>query len=165
MLPRMRKLLSLKASSAEAKVLRAVSSAIRRDPTVAARVISAIAQDDGVGPFRSERHAITVIRDCLVAQLAPQAIWLTGSRARGAAKTDSDFDIIVVFPDDRPCDGDDRSKARRPVAGLGIDVDVIPCLASEFEDEKHKPDTIIGQAFERGIRLYPFGSSRPRASR
>lgn len=164
MLRHMPKPFSIKASPAEAKVLRAVSAAMRRDPTVAARVMAAIARNDGNGPFRSEGHAINVIRDCLAAQLQPQAIWLLGSRARGDAKPDSDFDILVVFPDDRPCDGDDWSKARLPVAGLGIAVDVIPCLATEFEDEKHKPDTIIGRAFQHGIKLYSARPSRPRAS-
>jgi hypothetical protein len=57
-----------------------------------------------VGLFRDESAAIAFLRDRLVAILKPRTIWLFGSRARGDAREDSDFDLLVVLPDGLPLD-------------------------------------------------------------
>src|SRR5262245_51504996 len=56
----------------------------------------------------------------LVEALDPVAIYLFGSRARGTARPDSDFDLLVVT---RPEDGEagyDYARAYAPLVGRGI---------------------------------------------
>ncbi len=38
----------------------------------------------------------------IVPALAPEAVYLFGSRAGGASRRDSDYDLLVVVPDDTP---------------------------------------------------------------
>lgn len=98
------------------------------------------------GPFGSEAKTLAAIGDLLIAQLAPLEIRLFGSRARGTARHDSDFDLLVVFPDEAGEAALDYDRAYRPLLGLGIACDVVPCLAAGFEAEKDLPGTIPYEA-------------------
>ena len=67
----------------------------------------------------------------LVEALQPERIYLFGSRARGSARNDSDYDLLVVV---HQRGGPDRSMKRRANAalwGLGIPIDVV-ILTSEY---------------------------------
>src|SRR6266545_3077422 len=44
--------------------------------------------------------AITRLLSIIVDELRPLQVWLFGSRAEGRARPDSDYDILVVLPDD-----------------------------------------------------------------
>ena len=61
------------------------------------------------------------------------AIWLFGSRARGDARPDSDFDLLVVGKPGGDLGSDDYERVDRPLHGLGIGCDVVPCAAEDFE--------------------------------
>ena len=71
--------------------------------------------------------------DRLVAELQPIQIYPFGSRARGTAAADSDFDLLVVFDDGAPNRNADYDTVYAPRMGLGIGCDVVPCRASELE--------------------------------
>src|SRR5512140_27934 len=90
----------------------------------------------------------------IVARLAPEEIWLFGSRAEDRARAKSDYDLLAVLPDGTPEEELDPVRAWLIVRGLGVPVDVVPCTRSEFEEEKHEIDTLARAAFLRGIRLY-----------
>ena len=45
---------------------------------------------------------LALLRDRLVAALLPRRIILFGSRARGTAKADSDYDLLIVAETDLP---------------------------------------------------------------
>ncbi|MBF0334494.1 MAG: nucleotidyltransferase domain-containing protein [Alphaproteobacteria bacterium] len=105
------------------------------------------------GPFGGEAQALAILRDRLVAALDPLELHLFGSRGRGTARPDSDFDLLVVLPDAVGEAGLDPFRAYAPVMGLGIGADVVPCLASDFEAEKDIPGTIAHDA-KRGRLIY-----------
>jgi predicted nucleotidyltransferase len=97
---------------------------------------------DNFGPFGSEAAALTAVCERLAADLHPREIWLFGSRARGDALPDSDFDLLLVFDDAAGNDALDYDRAYAPLLGLGIGCDVVPCLKSDFDTERTIPGTI-----------------------
>ena len=104
-----------------------------------------------------ERNDFSDIRpliDRIVERLCPEEIWLFGSRAEGRARTDSDYDLLAVLPDQAPAADLDLIKAWELTCGLGIPADVVPCTRSEFELEKTEAGTLAGAAFRQGRRIY-----------
>jgi len=90
----------------------------------------------------------------IVARLAPEEIWLFGSRAEGRARPDSDYDLLVVLPNESPAAHLDIIAAWTLVRGLDIPADIVPCTRAEFEEEKYESDTLARAAFLRGRRIY-----------
>lgn len=138
--------------------MRKIAVALKRDPGTARAVTSAIegrsASGETVGAFKDEAAALGFIRDRLVVSLQPDAIWLFGSRARGAHRRDSDFDILVVLPDSLGAQARDYRYALEPLLGSGLPCDVLPCSASDFEQAKKEPGTIAHAAVTEGRLLY-----------
>lgn len=90
----------------------------------------------------------------VVERLAPEEIWLFGSRAEGRARPDSDYDLLVVLPDSAPEQALDLQRAWELTCGLGVAADLVPCTRSEFEEEKEAVGTLASAAFRRGRRVY-----------
>lgn len=57
----------------------------------------------------------------------PEEIWLFGSRARGDARPDSDWDVFVVVPDLTSDEDLDTLRAWKLQREAGIPADAIPC--------------------------------------
>ncbi len=90
----------------------------------------------------------------IVAELGPVAVWLFGSRAEGRARPDSDYDLLVVLPDDAPSASFDLMRLWELGRRAGLAADVIPCTASDFDEEKLEIDTLPRAAFLKGQLLY-----------
>lgn len=125
--------------------VRELVNSVKDDPELIGLALEFIRQDpaaknetaeEGVGPFRDAEAALSVLSTNLAVAFHPDAIFLFGSRARGDERPDSDFDLMVVTPDDQPLD---YLTARKPVAGCGIPVDVVPCRYSAFEKNRKVP--------------------------
>lgn len=151
------------------EAVRAVVSAIKDDPRLAEAVLDFIrTRSDGganVGPFRDEAAALSFLVGRLAAALKPEAVFLFGSRAVGAARPDSDFDLLVVLADGQ---GDpDPYAAYAPVAGCGVGADVVPCRMADFLAERERAGTIAATADRDGRLLYarPGGPFRERYRR
>lgn len=86
------------------------------------------------GPFATEAEALDAVVRRIVGEIDPGAIWLFGSRARGDARPDSDFDLLVVGKPGGSLGSDDYERVDRPLHGLGIGCDVVPCAAEDFEE-------------------------------
>jgi hypothetical protein len=108
----------------------------------------------GVGPFRSEASAIRFLRDRLVFALKPDAIWLFGSRARGDARPESDFDLLVVLPDGRPEDEYTHEHVAHPVVACGLGCDIVPCQWGDLQKDLKTPGSIGHRAVTEGRLLY-----------
>lgn len=105
------------------------------------------------GNLPDEVTALTLLCDRLVQALSPLEIRLFGSRATGTPAPDSDFDLLVIFADDRGETALDYDAAYAPVRGLGIGCDVVPCLLGDYEAERDIPGT-LPHAAARGRQLY-----------
>jgi predicted nucleotidyltransferase len=102
----------------------------------------------------SEMRPIEPLLARIVTRLAPEEVWLFGSRAEGRARPDSDYDLLVVLPDTTPEANLDVVSVWMLVRGLDVPADIVPCTRSEFEEEKHEIDTLARAAFLRGRRIY-----------
>jgi predicted nucleotidyltransferase len=90
----------------------------------------------------------------LVEALDPLAIYLFGSRARGTARPDSDFDLMVITrPEDREA-GYDYARAYAPLVGRGIACDVLPVPAPDFLEDKDDPTSLCFEAAHYGKKVY-----------
>ena len=97
------------------------------------------------------------LRDLLrgrVARFDPDELWLFGSRAEGGERPGSDWDILAVLPDTTPADVLDPVKASRRASDLGVALDVVPCTATEFAEERDEPGSLVWRVSTRGRRIY-----------
>jgi predicted nucleotidyltransferase len=73
----------------------------------------------------------------LIEAYQPERIYLFGSKARGDAGPDSDYDLLLVVPDDAPPERRGSDLAYRALRGTGIGADVIVWTRTRFERRKH----------------------------
>lgn len=91
----------------------------------------------------------------IVDELQPVQIWLYGSRARGTAREDSDWDIFVVLRDDAPeddLDGVKRWPRTSDLAARGVEL--VATTKSEFEEWRDALGTLSQIVFDEGILVY-----------
>jgi hypothetical protein len=152
--------MTLRVPHSQRATIKAVAQALKRDPLVAEKIkrVLAAADDgeatDSVGPFKDEAAALGFLVDRLAAMLRPTEIWMFGSRARGGAKSDCDFDLLVVLPDGRPEEDYGYRSVARPVIASGLGVNVLPCRWSEFVAAGGEPPSIPWRALHEGKRVY-----------
>jgi hypothetical protein len=73
----------------------------------------------------------------LVEAYRPERIYLFGSVARGDAGPDSDYDIMVVVPDNAPPELRRGRAAYVALWGTGVASDVLVWTASQFDGRLH----------------------------
>jgi predicted nucleotidyltransferase len=145
---------SIRARPEHRDLLRAVAELLRSGKGIIVRRLLANASSRPVGPFKDEAAALAFLRDRLVLALKPLAIWQFGSRARGDAEPDSDFDLLVVLPDGLPTDSYSAHRAAEPVAGCGLGYDIVPCSLSEFRKDRETPGSLVHNAVTEGRAIY-----------
>ena len=92
--------------------------------------------------------------DRIVAYWHPREIWLFGSRARGEAVAESDWDLLVVVPDEVAEEDLDPVVSWRLQKDSGVRADVVPCRLSDFVEDRSTPNTLAYEAATRGLRVY-----------
>jgi len=90
----------------------------------------------------------------IIEAMRPEQIWLFGSRARGAARPTSDWDLLVVLPDDATDDELDLMHAWQTVRDLRIPADVIPVRRTEFEEARDHAGTLVRTVVGEGRQIY-----------
>lgn len=148
-------------TKAEKPVFDALLSQVRANPDKLDVIRQAVADTERltggahvVGhTFVSPAAALRVVRDLLRVQLRPARMLLFGSHARGTADEWSDFDILLVFDDERAASLTTED-IWRPLQGLGVPVDLVALSASEFERDRHVEGSFAHQADQEGIVLY-----------
>ena len=89
----------------------------------------------------------------------PEKIVLFGSRARGDARPDSDYDVLVIKESDEP-------RYRRSIslyvalADLPAEVEVMVYTPQEVEDWSEVPQAFVTTALHEGVTIYER-SGRP----
>ncbi|MCS7037989.1 MAG: nucleotidyltransferase domain-containing protein [Caldilineales bacterium] len=82
----------------------------------------------------------------------PQAIILFGSRARGEAQPDSDYDLLVIEPSDQPRHRR-AARYRRALRGLA-QKDILVWTPEEVAEWRDVPNAFITTAIREGIVVY-----------
>jgi len=90
----------------------------------------------------------------LVAAYQPERIYLFGSVARGDAGRDSDYDFMVVVPDEAPAEQRDCHLAYKILQGVGIAKDVLVWTRTEFEKRLHLKASLPSTILREGKLLY-----------
>ncbi len=89
----------------------------------------------------------------IVESAQPEKIILFGSRARGDARPDSDFDVLVIKESDEP-----RYRRSVPLylalADLPVEVEVMVYTPQEVEEWSQVPQAFITTAVREGTTIY-----------
>ena len=90
----------------------------------------------------------------LVASFQPERVYLFGSKARGDAGPDSDYDLLVVVPDDAPPARRQSRLAYQALRGTGIAADVVVWTRSAFDARLHLHASLPATVVAEGKLLY-----------
>ncbi len=89
----------------------------------------------------------------LVATYQPERIYLFGSRARGTSGADSDYDLLVVVPDDTS-PALRRSRAYEALWGLPTSGDILVWTHTAFAERLHLRASLPSTVEREGRVLY-----------
>jgi predicted nucleotidyltransferase len=90
----------------------------------------------------------------LVEAYQPERVYLFGSVARGDAGPDSDYDLLVVVPDDASGERLRSRLAYESLRGTGAAADVLVCTTSYFEDRRPLEASLPGTVLREGRLLH-----------
>jgi excisionase family DNA binding protein len=90
----------------------------------------------------------------LVAAYEPERVYLFGSAARGEAGPNSDFDVLLVVPDDASQDRLRSRRAYEALWGLGAATDVLVMSRSAFEARAGVPTSLPATVLEEGVLVH-----------
>jgi predicted nucleotidyltransferase len=89
------------------------------------------------------------IVDRLVQAYQPERVYLFGSKARGEESPDSDYDLMVVVPDQAPPERRRSRLAYQVLRGTGVAADVLVWTRQAFDARLHLrsslPYTVVGE--------------------
>jgi predicted nucleotidyltransferase len=84
----------------------------------------------------------------------PERIYLFGSVARGEAGPDSDYDLMVIVPDDAPPERRRSRLAYQVLRGTGTAADVLVWPKSSFERRVHVVASLPATVLREGKLVY-----------
>lgn len=84
----------------------------------------------------------------------PERIYLFGSKARGDSGPDSDFDLLVVVPDDAPAERKGSRLAYEALRGTGTAADVLVWSRRAFESRLHLKASLPATVVQEGRLLH-----------
>src|SRR5688572_2120087 len=105
---------------------------------------------DGHGqPIDLEPIANLLVK--VVDEVRPTQIWLFGSRARGDSQQESDWDILVVTPDDVDDATFDPRFAWRLRKAAQVRADIFFCRARDFVEDSGTVNTVLFDVASDGV--------------
>jgi predicted nucleotidyltransferase len=110
-------------------------------------------------PTASEQHLqqsplLTEIVRRLVTSFHPERIYLFGSRARGEAGQESDFDLAVIVPDSSLPRHRRDQEAFRALIGVGASKDIVVFTREEFDRKRTVVCSLPATIEREGLLLY-----------
>ena len=114
-------------------------------------------QETAIESFRPPSAGDPVLAEAvrrLVEAYNPWRPYLCGSTARGDAGADSDYDFMVVIPDDAPLILQGCKMGYRTLSGLGIAKDILVWKRSEFDKRLHLKASLPSTVVEEGKLPY-----------
>jgi predicted nucleotidyltransferase len=90
----------------------------------------------------------------LVQAYKPERIYLFGSRARGQAGPDSDYDLMVLVPENAPPHRRRSRLAYEALWGTGVAADVLVLTGEAFQRRLHLKASLPSTIIDEGRLLY-----------
>ena len=103
---------------------------------------------------QSQSDVLDEIVRRLIEAYEPERIFLFGSIARGDAGPDSDYDLLVIVPDDALSERKRSRLAYERLWGTGAAADVLVWTKSYFESRLHLKASLSATIAEEGKILY-----------
>lgn len=104
---------------------------------------------------RKEKNLIlTEIVSKLQKVYQPSKIYLLGSRARGDAREDSDYDVMVIVDDTAPKELKSPTKAYEALWDADANVDVLIWTKEAFDKRLHIANSLPAEIERSGQTLY-----------
>jgi predicted nucleotidyltransferase len=103
---------------------------------------------------RDDDPTLAEITRRLVETYQPERIYLFGSRARGTAGADSDYDLLVVVPDDVPPALRRSTRAYEALWGLSTSGDILVWTHTAFSERLHLRASLPSTVEREGRVLY-----------
>jgi predicted nucleotidyltransferase len=103
----------------------------------------------GGGHIDDAERVVDAIRDAIVRAVSPKRVVLFGSHARGGARPDSDYDLLLVVDTDRPT-WEVGIDARLAAAHIPVPMDFIVLTPRELEEELAWPSSVVVEALRTG---------------
>lgn len=107
-----------------------------------------------VDPIMDRDGRLRQIVERLIEAYRPERVYLFGSIARGEAGPDSDYDILLVVPDDA---GPERMRSRlayQALRGTGIAADVLVWTRTRFEARARVQASLPATVMREGRLLH-----------
>jgi predicted nucleotidyltransferase len=101
-----------------------------------------------------EDSVLTEVVRRLVEAYRPERVYLFGSKARGDGDADSDYDLMVLVPDDSTPERRSSRLAYRALRGTGAAADVVVWLQSRFERRVRVITSLPATVMREGRLLY-----------
>jgi uncharacterized protein len=96
---------------------------------------------------------LTEIVAKLKAHFNPTKVYLFGSRAKGAAVPNSDYDLLVVLKDSVKKQTERMAEAYDLLWGRKVSVDIFVYTQDEFEDSKYEFGSLAHSVAADGVEL------------
>ena len=90
----------------------------------------------------------------LVDLYRPERVYLFGSAARGTADPDSDYDLMVVVPDETPEDVVQTKEVHRILWDIDASVDVLVWRRTDFDGRLHLRASLPATVVREGKLLH-----------
>jgi len=97
---------------------------------------------------------LTEITSRLVRACQPERIYLFGSKARGDAGPDSDYDLLVIVPDDASPERRRSRLAYQALRGTAVAADVLVWTRSAFDSRLHLRASLPSTVVAEGTLIY-----------
>ena len=105
-------------------------------------------------PYRVSDPTLAELLRRLVPAYQPERVYLFGSRARGEAGPDSDYDLLLVVADDAPPERRRSRLAYEVLRGTGVAADVLVCTRSWFDRREGLKASLPGTVLREGRLLH-----------
>lgn len=110
----------------------------------------------------SERDAALLNTDPNLAEIVrrlaeayrPERLYLFGSKARGDAGADSDYDLMIIVPDDAPPERRDSRLAYDVLWGVPSAADVVVWTSTAFDRRTRVPASLPATVLREGRLLH-----------
>ncbi len=106
------------------------------------------------GQLPDRDPALAEIVRRLVDAYDPERVYLFGSKARGDADADSDYDLMVIVPDDATPDRRGTRLAHEALWGIGTAADVIVWTSTAFDRRTRVPASLPATVLREGKLLH-----------
>ncbi len=90
----------------------------------------------------------------LVAAFEPERIYIFGSKARGEEGPDSDYDVMVLVPDDAPPERRRSRLAYEALRGTGVAADILVWARTRFDGRRHVVASLPATVEREGRLVY-----------